>query len=240
MADVLDPALIAVTDVMATLPNVMFAVKAVDGTYAWANQAFADRAGVAAPGDVVGRRAGDLFPAELAERYEAQDTEILRTGHVLTNELEVITRPDGTFGWFLSSKSRWLDQHGRPAGLVTASTDLRTSADAFAPHARLAAAVDLARQRFAEPLRVADLAEAAGMTSTQLERSLRKVASITPKQLIMRFRLEEALRLLTTTDMPIAEVAAACGYYDQSAFHRNFRRAVGHPPGRYRADTEPA
>lgn len=231
----LDRSLEAVTDVLATTPSVMFCVKSVSGEYLAANQAFADRADVAGPGDVVGRTARDLFPVELAERYEAQDRAVIETGHMLTNELELITRPDRTVGWFLTSKSRWIDDAGEPAGVVSVSVDLRTPVDAAAPHGRLAAAVDVARRRFAEPIEVADLADAAEMSVAQLERTARRVLGLSPKQLVMRFRLEEGLRLLTTTELSMAEVAHRCGYYDQSAFSRHFRKVVGSPPAAYRA-----
>ena len=230
----LDRSLEAVTDVLATTPYVMFCVKSVDGRYLAANQAFADRAGVQGAGDVVGRTAAELFPAELAEQYEAQDRAVVETGHMLTNELELITRPDRTVGWYLTSKSRWTDDAGEAVGVVSVSVDLRTPVDAAAPHARLAAAVDVARRRFAEGIEVADLAHAADMSVSQLERTARRVLGLTPKQLVMRFRLEEGLRLLTTTDLSIPEVAHRCGYYDQSAFSRHFRRVVGTPPAAYR------
>ncbi len=122
----LDRSLEAVTDVLATTPHVMFCVKSVDGEYLAANQAFADRAGLLGPGDVVGRTARDLFPAELAERYEAQDRRVIETGRMLTNELELITRPDRSVGWFLTSKSRWTDDAGVTVGVVSVSVDLRT------------------------------------------------------------------------------------------------------------------
>ncbi len=235
MQIVIDRALAAVTDVLATTPHVMFCIKAVDGRYVAANQAFADRTGVAAPGDVVGRTAAELFPAELVERYAEQDDEVMRTGHMLSNELEAITRPDGSLGWFLTSKSRWLDDDGQPAGLVIVSVDQRTAVDGTAPHRRLAAAIDVARTRFAAQLTVGEMAEAAEMTVTQLERTARRVLGLSPKQLILRFRLEEALRLLDTTSEPIADIAHRCGYYDQSAFGRHFKRALGVSPAAYRA-----
>ena len=231
----IDRQLAAITDVLATTPQVMFCVKDAAGVYVAANQAFAERAGVAAAGDVVGKTAGDLFPEALAAQYTQQDQAVLTTGHMLTNELELITRPDRSVGWFLTSKSRWIDDTGEPAGVVSVSVDLRTPVDAAAPHARLAAAVDVARRRFAEPVEVADLAVAAEMSVAQLERTSRRVLGLSPKQLVMRFRLEEGLRLLTTTELPMAEVAHRCGYYDQSAFSRHFRKVVGSPPAAYRA-----
>lgn len=230
----LDRSLEAVIDVLATTPHVMFCVKSASGDYLAANQAFADRAGVAGPGDVVGQCAGDLFPSELADRYEAQDRAVLDTGHMLSNELELITRPDRSFGWFLTSKSRWLDDSGEVAGIVIVSVDLRTNVDRSGPHGRLSAAIDIARKRFAEPLKVAELATAAEMSIAQLERTSRRVLGLSPKQLVMRFRLEEGLRLLTTSELPLPEVAHRCGYYDQSAFSRHFRKVVGSSPAAYR------
>lgn len=233
---VLDPSLDAVVAVLATTPQVMFCVKASTGEYLAANQAFAERAGVSAPGEVVGRTAADLFPADLASRYEAQDRTVLRSGRLMTNELEVITRPDRSLGWFLTSKSRWVDDTGTPVGVVSVSVDLRTPVDAAAPHARLAAVVELARDRLADGVEVADLAAVAEMSVTQLERQTRRVLGLSPKQLVMRFRIEEALRLLTTSDLGLADVAHRCGFYDQSAFGRYFRRIVGSTPARYRAE----
>ena len=236
----IDRSLSAVTDVLATTPHVMFCVKALDGTYVAANQAFADRAGVAGAGQVVGRSAHDLFPAELADRYAAQDEVVMQTGRPLSNELEMITRPDGSYGWFLTSKSRWTDDAGSPAGMVSVSVDLQTPADAAARHAQLARAVEHARVHFAEPLAVSSLADTAGMSASQLERTSRRLLGLTPKQLIMRFRLEAALGLMATTDLPIAEIASGCGYYDQSAFSRHFRTTVGASPASYRASTKPS
>jgi PAS domain S-box len=224
----------AVADVLATTPHVMFCVKDDEGRYVLANRAFAERAGVAGPGDVIGRTAHDLFPADLANGYVAQDEEVMSTGRALTNELEYITRPDGSIGWYLTSKSRLTDDQDRPTGIVSVSVDLRTPADAAAPHQGLARAVEYARLHLAGSTTVADLAAAADMTTSQLERSMSRVLGLSPKQLVLRLRLEHAIAELDTTDDPIVEIAQRCGYYDQSAFTRHFTRVVGMSPGAYR------
>lgn len=229
-----DRSLRAVTDVLATTPHVMFCVKDAEGRYLAANRAFAERAGVAGPGDVIGHTAHDLFPAELADRYVAQDSGVLTSGHPLTNELEFITRPDGTIGWYLTSKSRLVGDDGEPDGIVSVSVDLRTPADAAAPHEGLSRAVEYARRHLDASTTVGDLAAAAEMTVTQLERSMSRVLGLSPKQLVLRLRLEQALAELDATDDPIADIAHRCGYYDQSAFNRHFQRVVGMSPGAYR------
>ena len=51
----------------------------------------------------------------------------------------------------------------------------------------------------------------------------------------IRTRIDEAVRRLDDTDQPIAAIASACGFYDQSSFTRQFQRVVGMTPGAYRA-----
>lgn len=213
------------------LPHVMFCVKDTEGRYTVVNQAFADRVQRATPAEVVGLRARDLFPADLAASYEAQDRAVLATGRSVRNQLELVLRPDGSRGWYLTNKVALAD------GLAAVSIDLRSPSpsDAGDSLEALAAVVDLVRARFAEPLSVEDLAAAGGMTSPQLERRMRRVLGMSPKQFLLRTRLEEAMALLATTDLSISVVAARCGYYDQSSLTRQFRRVVGLTPGQYRA-----
>ena len=230
----LDMSLIAVSEVLATTPGVMFCAKSADLTYLLVNQAFADRTFMASPGEVIGKRAHDVFPAELADSYENQDRLVLTTGRMLTNELEAVTGKNGEVGWHLTSKSRWNNPDGTAAGLVSITVDLRTPFSAAAPHASLLLAVNEARLRFHERVTVAEMATAAGLSVTQLERLANRVLGLSPKQLVMRFRLEEALRLLDTSSMSLGEIALACGYYDQSSFTRHFKRVVGWSPSGWR------
>jgi PAS domain S-box-containing protein len=223
----------ALNDVFAGVPHVMFCVKGPDRRYLAANQAFAERAGRNAPGEVLGTTADDLFPADLAATYAAQDERLLADGEPIRNELELILRPDGSRGWYVTTKTRLLDEVGGLVGIVAVSYDLRTGMDTGLQG--LQAAIDTVRRRFAEPLKVADLADAAGMSATQLERSLRKAVGMSPKQLLIRVRLDEAIRRLDEGDLPLATIAGQCGFYDQSSFTRQFQRAVGMTPGAYRA-----
>lgn len=227
------PVVAALHDVFAGVPHTMFCVKDVDGRYLAVNQAFAERAGrtVAA---VIGRRASEIFPADLAASYEAQDERVLATGESLRNELELILRPDGSRGWYVTTKTRLVDGDGGVVGLASVSYDLRTATATDDRHARLQAAIDVARRRFAEPVRVSELADAAGMSLPQLDRALRRAIGLSPKQLLLRARLDEAMRRLDDGDLPIARVATECGYYDQSSFTRQFRRATGMTPASYR------
>jgi transcriptional regulator GlxA family with amidase domain len=99
----------------------------------------------------------------------------------------------------------------------------------------LRAAVEFAQQRCTGPVRVGDLATAAGTSTDRLERAMQRALGVSPKQYLVRLRTDAAARLLATTDLSIARIAAECGYYDQSQLTRQFRDLIGMSPSEYRS-----
>jgi len=224
----------AMAGLLEDVPHVMFCAKDRSGRYLVVNQAFADRAGVREPSRIIGRTADDLFDTELATSYARQDAELWSSRQPLRNQLELITRPDATLGWYVTTKVLVTDLDGSEF-LASLSVDLRAAGDAPTKHAGVAAAVEYARLHCTERVPVGDVAAAASMSVVQLERTIRRTIGISVRQLQVRFRVERAIGLLDTTDSTLSDIAARCGYYDQSAFTRQFRRVVGVSPGAYRS-----
>lgn len=234
MTDLLAPYLL-LADLLDAVPSVLFCLKGVDGRYLSVNHAFVERTNAQTRRDVVGHRAHELFPAELADRYEAQDAEILGSLQALRDELELITRADGRVGWFRTTKLPVLDARGRCVAIATVSVDLDATEDADGDVAALAKVVRFVHGALARPVTVEQLSAEAGLTTDQLERRMRRVFGLSPKQFVVKARVEEAARLLASTDHSLADIAVSCGWYDQSAFTRQFTRVVGCTPGEYRA-----
>ncbi|HNP56592.1 MULTISPECIES: AraC family transcriptional regulator [unclassified Gordonia (in: high G+C Gram-positive bacteria)] len=68
-------------------------------------------------------------------------------------------------------------------------------------------------------------------------RSMQKLLGargLTPSALLNGARMDRAKLLLNTTELSVAEVAAAVGHQDVSHFSRTFRKTVGMSPGRFR------
>jgi AraC-like DNA-binding protein len=229
-------------DLFNDLPGVMFCVKDRHGRYIAVNEEFCRRASAVTARQVLGRTAAELFVAELAERYEAQDSEVLTTGKPLRGELEIIrSRGDGLPGWYLTTKLPLLrgTGDGRSAVAVLAmSTDLKTSTKAGTAVAGLARVVELVRERLdLDPPRIpthAELAAAAGTSVSTLDRNMRKVFSLSPRAYILKQRMDRAMTLLAETDLPIAEVAHRAGFYDQPSFTRQLARLIGETPAGFR------
>ncbi len=219
-----------------TLINVMFCVKDSDGRYVEVNSAFVRRTGARSKRSVVGKTASDLFIAELAERYEEQDREVFVTGDPLRDQLELIRRPDGALGWYLTTKIPVGDPTDRTSlvGLVSVSRDLLTPSDENIALESLQHVVAFVRENLTASIRVADLAKIASCSAGQLERRMRKTFGQSATQYVLRVRVETAARLLIETEMSLVEIAAHVGFYDQSDFTRRFARLTNETPAQFR------
>lgn len=101
-----------------------------------------------------------------------------------------------------------------------------------AEHAAVRRARTHLRERWDEPVSLAQLSEVAGLSRFELVRRFREQSGVTPHAYLTNLRVEEARRRLAA-GAPPAAVAADCGFADQPHLNRVFKRAVGVSPGRY-------
>lgn len=95
-------------------------------------------------------------------------------------------------------------------------------------------AVEMMQEGFAEPLTLADLADASGTSRFALSRAFRRIHGIGLHEWLMGLRLRHARRCLAA-GMAAADAAAASGFADQSHLIRRFKRAYGVTPGDFGA-----
>jgi AraC-like DNA-binding protein len=82
--------------------------------------------------------------------------------------------------------------------------------------------------------RVADFARAEGLSVRALQRLFAAYVGVTPKWVILRYRIHEALERATTdADVDWTDLAAELGYSDQAHLVRGFTATVGVPPTAY-------
>lgn len=79
-----------------------------------------------------------------------------------------------------------------------------------------------------------DWARTHGLAAETLSRGFAKVFGITPARFRLETRTRRALALIAAGGTPLAEVAAACGFADQSHLSRALRACTGQPPGGWR------
>ena len=87
-----------------------------------------------------------------------------------------------------------------------------------------------------EVTRVTEVADAFALTERSLQRLVVDRVGLTPKWLIQRRRLHDAVAGLKAAERPLAELAAELGYADQAHFTHDFRTVTGLTPGQYLAE----
>ena len=89
-------------------------------------------------------------------------------------------------------------------------------------HPKLLAVVALMEQTIENPMSCAELAEAAGLSTRQLERLFQKYLGRSPTRHYLSIRLEHARYLLKQTSIPILSVALSCGFVSASHFSKSY------------------
>jgi transcriptional regulator GlxA family with amidase domain len=90
-------------------------------------------------------------------------------------------------------------------------------------------------ERLTTTIRINELARHCGLSQRTLLRRFRETADRTPARFVQTLRLERAKALLEETELPVAEIAARCGYVDLATFRKTFKLRIRLTPQQYRA-----
>ena len=110
----------------------------------------------------------------------------------------------------------------------------RAGASGSAMDAQIERVVRHIHERYGARIAVADLARIAHLSERQLNRRFQETFRLSVRDFIVRTRIQAASEALLETDTPVAEIAHAHGFYDQSAFTRQFRQHTGETPRVFR------
>lgn len=86
------------------------------------------------------------------------------------------------------------------------------------------------KERYAEPLRIEELAKAVYMSPSTLHHRFKAMTSMSPLQFQKQLRLHEARRLMLIDGVSAATASHRVGYNSPSQFSREYRRLFGAPP----------
>lgn len=221
-------------DLFDAVPDTIFFVKDSLGRYAAANQTLAERTGFKRKEALIGLAADQVFPGALGRRIAEQDRAILTSARALKGELELHLYPDGREGWCLTWKEPLFDRKRAVIGLVGLSRDVRSANTSVEETTALSAALRYAHDHPDAALTIGDLATRGGLSAFQLDQRIRDMFGLSAGQYLTRLRISRASERLSRSDDPISELALDCGYADQTAFARQFRKIVGLSPLQYR------
>jgi AraC family transcriptional regulator len=194
--------------------------------------------------DVLNLHLGDTFLRGVAESVEVDpdgveivtrvctpDPQIERIGHSLTAEVEA----DGLLGGKLYAESlanalaisviRDHSSLGRKATRKIAGEHVGGLS-----RRALKRAIDYIGDNLEKDLTLAELAGTAHMSPYHFSRLFKESTGLTPHQYVIKRRVQRAIELLSSTALPIAEIAFLCGFAHQSHLNRHFKRLLGVNP----------
>ncbi|TWB11284.1 AraC family transcriptional regulator [Nitrospirillum amazonense] len=175
------------------------------------------------------RRIGTAPRPRFLSNFRTRDPWLARLGEILS--LELGRAPHPAQDLLIESLSVALSVH-----LVRSySADVHTVDTPLAAPSSSAVRRALAyvEDRGMEKITLAELAEAAGVNRFHLVKIFKKEVGMSPMRYLERLRIERAKEMVRAADLPLADIAYAVGFSDQSHFTRRFRHHAGCTPAVY-------
>ena len=104
----------------------------------------------------------------------------------------------------------------------------------FTPPLLVTKAMNYMRENISNEVSRDDVARHAGISPSHFSRLLKERTGRSFTELVRQCRVDLACEMLREPEMPLAEIADACGFCDQSYFTRVFNETKGLTPGRFR------
>lgn len=222
------------------LPGLSFFVKDRKGRFMALNRRGCEYCGVASEDEALGRTDHDFFPTQRADEYRADDLSVLESGEPIINRIESAPEAAGSPRLVMTSKIPLRDHRGRVIGIAGFSRQIEDIRESSGTANAFADVVEYLHRNCGEPLTTPELAAKANLSVPQFERRFRRVFGTSPRQYLMRVRIESAARLLTETDQTVSEIAQVCGFYDHAHLSRSFRKIMNASPSEHRTRHSPS
>ncbi len=99
---------------------------------------------------------------------------------------------------------------------------------------RLQQAIEYINAYLDQDLKLAELADVAGVSQYYFVRLFKQSMGISPRQYLIRQRVERAKQLLKQRELSIVDIALQCGFANQAHFTKGFRKLTNITPKAYR------
>jgi AraC-like DNA-binding protein len=189
--------------------------------------------GVDSEEPLLGRSDRDFHPPYLAEGYIAEDQRVMKEGPVL-NQTWLVPFLNGPMQWFVSSKMPLAGPRRECVGICGVMYPIATPKEQLNRFQRLAPAIRYLEQHFREQVQLAELANVCELSATHIHRLFQRLLRMSPSEYLLALRLQEARRLLTSTELSLSAIALNTGFFDQSHFTKRFRKMTGMTPTQFR------
>jgi PAS domain S-box-containing protein len=216
------------------VPNLWFWVKDRECRYVTANQNSVKMCGGRTEADLIGKNDFDFFPKHNAEAFQRDDLSVVKSGIKIVDRVEPITLEDGSIRWHSTNKMPLYGRDGTIVGVAGTTRVLDTNGTPDPVYAEFAGVIDHINRHYAQPIQIEQLARMMSLSISQFERRFKQIFQEAPVRFIVKIRVNEACKLRVNTRQPVAWIARATGFFDQSYFSKQFSRRMGMSPRQYR------
>ncbi|MBO5219813.1 MAG: helix-turn-helix domain-containing protein [Clostridia bacterium] len=169
---------------------------------------------------------------------------IIRVG--LAERMELVSllermqaeRKNKAIGWELNLKGLLINFLIMYSRLISAAAEnpVKEESDHRGYCGYIYSVLRFVEENYTRDISAGDIAAAAGLSADYLTRQFKSVMSMTPAEYVRKFRIAKSMDLLKTTDMSIADIAAATGFGDLSLYSRVFKQNIGVSPAAFRKE----
>jgi len=215
--------------------SVFFFAKDRKGRILFANHQLVRHYGFERSEDMIGKTDFDFLPRSLAQKYRWDDERVVRNKEPLVRQVELFLDDKGVPDWFFTTKFPLMSNDGKAIGVMGVIQKFDRSHPKFFEDKKLSSIISYLDEHYLDSIHPSELAAISGMSSRKLQRVFKSKLGTTPRDMLMKLRVLKACDHLRLTDRSLSSIAMDCGFYDQSAFSRQFKKHIGLTPRQYRA-----
>ena len=217
------------------IDSVFFFAKDLEGRILFANPQLLRHYGFSKSEDMIGKTDFDFLPRSLAEEYRLDDKRVVKSKEPLIRQVELFLDDKGVPGWYMTTKFPIISKKGKAIGVMGVIQEFDASHPRFFGGKKLSELINYIKDHPLESIRPGELTKVSGLSARKIQRLFQETLNTTPRDLLMKMRIRKSCDLLRFTEESISDIAIDCGFYDQSAFTRNFKKRMGMTPKHYRA-----
>ena len=216
------------------LPEVSFFLKDCESRFMGLNRRGCEICGISREEEAIGKTDYDFFPKEKADIYRAHDIAVMKSGEPILERIETAPDQVGTERLVITDKIPIRDHRGLVMGLAGIGRQVERLSGRSGTVDQFARMIDHMQKNFGESMTTRELAKMSGMSVSQFERRFRRAFGSSPRQYLLRLRVNAASRLLVETRETIATIAQHCGFHDHAHLCRSFQRVMNTTPSMFR------
>jgi len=220
------------------VPGLYLFAKDSDGRHVLGNMRTLQRCGCKDESELLGKTDYDFYPQELCAKYAEDDRKVLETGEPILELSELALNESGVVDWFITNKFPIKDKNDKVIGMIGTTIEYSKSHASYTNYSEIYPAVKHLRENFTGNLTISELADKVNLSVRQFQRKFKARFHMSIREYIIRLRIHKACELLRNTDMSLADISYETGFYDQSAFTRQFKVHVDESPLRYRKNLQ--